>query len=268
MSNQQQPDWHALADKFDLWVPHIAPVGEAMLAQLPVQAGDKVLDVASGTGEPALTLARREAHIDICGIDAAAGMAEAAQRKVSTERLSNIRFEAMPAEHIRWPDANFDALLCRFGVMLFENPQQGLNEMARVLKPGGHYSIAVWDELQHQTTMRWGADVFRNKIPKEQQPTYDKATALGAEGVLEAMLVQAGFSSINIERHRFDYQFQSFDDYWNMLEASDMMKQQFDAITDVQKSQVRDEMAQFAAEFVTDQGLITPHQFVLAYGCR
>ncbi len=268
MTEKRQPDWHSLAEKFDIWLPHLAPVGEAMLASFPVKPGDKVLDVASGTGEPALTLARRQPHIDITGIDAAAGMAEAAQRKVIKERLSNIRFQAMPAETLTWPDASFDALLCRFGIMLFADPQQGLNEMARVLKPGGCYAFAVWDELHHQTTFRWGAEVFRGRVAPEQEPAYDKGTSLGAEGVLAPMLSQAGFNEIHIERHRFDYHFQSFAEYWDMLLASDIMKQQFDAIDDRQKAEVRDELSQFASEFVTDTGLVTPHQFVLAYGRR
>ena len=73
MSNQaQQPDWGRIAEKFDLWLPHIAPVGEAMLQALPVAPGDKVLDVACGTGEPALTLADRSPHALITAIDAAA----------------------------------------------------------------------------------------------------------------------------------------------------------------------------------------------------
>ncbi len=62
MAAQNQPDWDNLAEKFDLWLPHIAPVGEALLASLVVNPGDKILDVASGTGEPALTLARRNPH--------------------------------------------------------------------------------------------------------------------------------------------------------------------------------------------------------------
>src|SRR3569832_2668154 len=56
------------------FLPHLAPVGEALLEALAARPGDKILDIASGTGEPALTLARRQPHVDIIGIDAAAGM--------------------------------------------------------------------------------------------------------------------------------------------------------------------------------------------------
>src|SRR3569832_2698382 len=95
--------------------PQLAPVGEALLEALAARPGDKILDIASCTGEPALTLARRQPHVDIIGIDAAAGMVRAAQNKVKAEGLGNITFHTMPAEHLA-----FDRILCRFGVMLFE----------------------------------------------------------------------------------------------------------------------------------------------------
>ena len=64
-----QPDWGAIAEKFDLWLPHIAPVGESLLQALGARPGERILDPGSGTGEPALTLARRPGgQVDITGI--------------------------------------------------------------------------------------------------------------------------------------------------------------------------------------------------------
>ena len=68
-AKNNQPDWGRIAEKFDIWLPHIAPVGEALLAALDARPGDLILDLASGTGEPALTLARRQPHVQITGID-------------------------------------------------------------------------------------------------------------------------------------------------------------------------------------------------------
>ena len=75
-AKNNQPDWDKIAEKFDIFLPQIAPVGEALLEALDARPGDKVLDIASGTGEPALTLARRQPHVQITGIDAADGMAQ------------------------------------------------------------------------------------------------------------------------------------------------------------------------------------------------
>lgn len=268
MAQQKQPDWDSLAEKFDLWLPHIAPVGEALLAALPIQPGDQVLDVATGTGEPALTLAQRHPHARIIATDAAAGMVRAAETKRQARRLDNLEFLAMPAERLEFADASFDKLLCRFGVMLFEDPLQGLKEMYRVLKPGGQYALAVWSTAQTMTTMHWAYQVFKHRLREEDHPALAKVTSLGEDGALASLLNQAGFHHHSIERKTFHYQFQSFEEYWDTVEASDIMKQQFDALPDQERDDVRDEVARFARDFHGDNGLVIPHEFLLAYGSK
>ena len=96
--NANQPDRASIAEKFDLWLPHIAPVGERLLQVLNARAGDRILDLGSGAGEPALTLARcQRGRVDITGIDSAAPMFAVAQDKVNRERLENVRFQTLRA---------------------------------------------------------------------------------------------------------------------------------------------------------------------------
>ena len=140
-----QPDWDRIAEKFDLWLPQIAPVGEALLEVLGARPGERIIDLASGTGEPALTLARRmQGRLEIIGTDAAEGMVRVAEAKAKKEKLRGISFKCMPAEHLTLADASFDRGLCRFGVMLFADSFKGLQELRRVLKTGGAFAIAVW----------------------------------------------------------------------------------------------------------------------------
>lgn len=266
MTTPNQPDWDRIAEKFDLWLPHLAPVGEALLAALPVAPGNQILDVASGTGEPALTLARRNPHVHVTGIDAAPAMARVAQNKVHSERLGNISFSAMPAEKMEFADNSFDKLLCRFGAMLFADSLQGLKEMQRVLKPGGRFALAVWSTAETMTTMHWAHSVFKPRLPEEQLPAIAKITSLGSPGVLEEMLQAAGFRHFSVERKRFDYQFSSFDEYWQIIEASEIMKQQFDALPAAQHGEIRDEVARFASDFHSEKGLVIPHEYLLASG--
>jgi len=91
-----QPDCASIAGKFDLWLPHLAPVGEILLRALAARTGDHIIDIGSGTGEPALTLARRmRDQVDITGIDSAGPMAAVAQEKVEREGLTSVRFSQM-----------------------------------------------------------------------------------------------------------------------------------------------------------------------------
>lgn len=267
-ASNNQPDWDKIAEKFDLFLPQIAPVGEVLLQALDARPGDKVLDLASGTGEPALTLARREPHVRITGVDAADGMVRAAQKKVAVERLANISFTAMPAERLAYQDNEFDKVVCRFGVMLFQDPLQGCREMHRVLKPGGRFALAVWSTPETMTTMHWAMQVFKDRVREEHQPPLDKVTSLGHPGVLDELLNGAGFSDFQVTPCRFDYQFASFEEYWHLMEASDILKQQFDVLPAAERGAIRDEVARFARDFQTDHGLVIPHEYLLAVGTK
>ncbi len=262
-----QPDWGKIAEKFDIWLPQLAPVGAAILDKLNARPGDSILDMGSGTGEPALTLARTMgAEIQITGIDAADGMVKVAQQKVATENLSGIGFKTMPAENMSFADNSFDRALCRFGVMLFEDPLQGLKEMHRVLKPQGRYSLAVWSTPETMPTMHWSYEVFKERIEEDYYPPLQKATSLGTPGKMEMLLDNAGFNDYAIETKTFHYDFDSFDAYWDAVEASDILKMQYDQLPDEQRHEIRDEVGRFARDFVQDGRLVIPHNYLLVYG--
>ncbi len=266
MSNDNLPNWHLMAEKFDMWLPQIKPVGDAMLAQLQVRAGEKVVDIASGTGEPALTLAQAVPGADIIGSDSAAGMVAVAQAKVAKLGLKNIRFVEMPGENLDFDDNSFNKLLCRFGLMFFKDTQQGLRHMHRVLKPGGRCSLAVWHTPETMPTMHWSYQAFKGKIPEASLPAIEIITALGAPGLLARQMQEAGFKQVSVTVQKLHYTFDSFDHLWQMVEASGILKAQFDCLPAAMKDSVRDEVGRFAREFVNDSGLHVPHEYLLAYG--
>lgn len=260
-------NWGDITEKFDVWIPYLAPVGEALLQALDTQAGDKVLDVGTGTGELALTLARTlDGEVDVTGIDAAEGMINVAQQKAQLENLAGVQFEAMQDAVLRYPDEHFDGLLCQFGVMLFEFPVQGMKEMYRVLRPGGHYSLAVWSTAETMRTLYWSYEVFKNKIQSEFHPPLAKVTSLGDGGAMEQLLLEAGYENFNIETRTMNYQFDSFEEYWKVLEDSDIFKIQFKALPETERGIVHDQFARLASEFIVDDELRIPHDYILVSG--
>jgi len=267
-SKDNQPDWDQIAEKFDTWLPHIKPVGDAMLKVLNAKNGDKVLDVASGTGEPALTLARSNDAIDITGVDSAQGMIDVANKKVSSEKLQNITFNTMPVEQLDFENDAFDKVLCRFGVMLFDDPEKGVHEMFRVLKKGGNYAISVWGEAENMPTMFWSYQVFKDKVPDDSLPPLEKISSMGAPGAIDTLLTNAGFSEINVERRTFSYEFDSFDDYWEIVESSDILRLQYEALSTEDKKSIRSEVAKFAQVHISDEGFSIPHEYLLVWGSK
>ncbi len=267
MTQEAQLDWDAIAEKFDLWLPYIEPVGNTLIHKLGAQTGDKVLDVASGTGEPALSLAHKfNDSLTISGTDAAQGMVDVAQKKAKEQRLSNILFLQMQAENLTFNTTSFDKVMSRFGVMLFSNPEQGLREMYRVLKPGGTCAFTVWSTPDTMTTMKWAYYALKNKIPEDKYPPYKKATALSQPGLLDNWLHRIGFKKITIENIEFNYCLNNFDDYWDLLIASDMLKMQLTILDAKSRVQVRDEIYEFSQAYTTEKGLVIPHHYLLCYG--
>ena len=99
----------------------------------------QVLDVATGTGDFAIAALQSGAQ-EIVGIDISEGMLSVGKEKVKRFN-GRIRLERGDSEHLHFPDASFDAIIVAFGVRNFENLQKGLQEMNRVLKPGGHLIV-------------------------------------------------------------------------------------------------------------------------------
>lgn len=124
------PDYDRMAADFDLFLPLIQPVGLAVLGHLPkLPEGANVLDVACGTGEPGLTLARLSPGTHLLGIDSAAGMIEVARRKAAHQHLAKVRFEVASAETLPCADGSMDAVISRFGLMLFGDTAASAREL-------------------------------------------------------------------------------------------------------------------------------------------
>ncbi|MFI0449362.1 methyltransferase domain-containing protein [Actinomadura sp. 6N118] len=131
-------------------VPAIfAPWAERLIGLTPPRPGERVLDVACGTGIVARTAARRmEDRGQIVGVDINEGMLEVA-RAVSGDIRPHIEWQQGGAGELPFPDESFDLLYCQQGLQFFPNWDAALKDMGRVLAPGGRLTLAVWRTIDH-----------------------------------------------------------------------------------------------------------------------
>ncbi len=131
-----------MAGDFGVVAKTISGSAEAFISRLPIPPGARVLDVACGTGNTAIPLARQGAVVT--GVDIAANLLVQARERASAENLS-IQFDEGDAEQLPYPDRSFDAVVTMFGAMFAPRPELVASELARVLKPGGLLAMANWN---------------------------------------------------------------------------------------------------------------------------
>lgn len=183
---------------FGQWAPKVADAAQ-------VQPGQRVLDVACGTGILAREIAPRIGSAGrVVGVDPNPGMVAVAKRLAPA-----IEWREGVAESLPFPDQSFDAVVSQFSLMFFTDRRQALREMLRVLTPGGRLAVAVWDSLDNipayasevalleRTAGRRGADALRAPF------------VLGTRKDLATLFSEAGVASVEVTTHRGTAQFPS-----------------------------------------------------------
>jgi SAM-dependent methyltransferase len=131
-----------MAGDFGVVAKTIAGAAEKFVERLPIAPGMRVLDVACGTGNVALPLARAGAVVT--GVDIATNLLVQGRERAAAEGLA-VKFDEGDAEQLPYADGSFDAVVTMFGAMFAPRPEVVASELARVLKPGGLLAMANWN---------------------------------------------------------------------------------------------------------------------------
>ncbi|MUG96313.1 methyltransferase domain-containing protein [Scytonema sp. UIC 10036] len=269
MAEAQLPNYEQIANRFDMWIPYLTPVSEALLKHLPVDSNNTILDIACGTGEPGLSLARKHiSGVRIVGIDSVPGMVSVAAAKAKSEGLNNIEFLVMKAENLSFADSFFDGVMSRFGLMLLDNPNAGCSEMLRVLKIGGHYAVAVWDEPEKNTFFFSFARSFNEQVSVQNQLPITLASRLAGANALPTLLNEGGASEITTELFEFEMKFSSFKEIWALVEDSGIFDAQFGLLSVDKRLAVREGLEKLFSGFKHNSGYLIPHCCRLVWGKR
>jgi ubiquinone/menaquinone biosynthesis C-methylase UbiE len=146
---QQKEIWNRFSPGWKKWddltMNFLKPMGDEIINLLRPKGIDMVLDVASGTGEPGLTIATRLRGGIVVATDLSEGMLKVARENAYRRGIKNFEITACDVSELPFPDNSFDSISCRFGFMFFPDMLLAAKEMVRVLKPGGKIATAVWN---------------------------------------------------------------------------------------------------------------------------
>ncbi|MDX1612493.1 MAG: methyltransferase domain-containing protein, partial [Candidatus Thermoplasmatota archaeon] len=211
--------WNASVEAYEAWVQALAPFNEPLLESLDPQPGERILDVASGRGEPAFSLAEAAGvEGQVLGIDLADEMIAQAQRGAKERGLDNLRFQVMDAEEMTLEDASFDAVSCRSSLQIMTAPEAALAEIARVLKPGGRFAASVWsDPGERSPALHAIMGTMLMYFTPDETGYLPTPYELGGPGTLAEMVEAAGLKVVGEQRVVVPLRFEDEEAYFRAM---------------------------------------------------
>jgi SAM-dependent methyltransferase len=219
LKNEQRRDWDAAAAGWKRWWPvferSAQQVSDRLVELANVGPGARVLDVATGNGEPALTAARRVgASGRVIATDQSAGMLAIARDRAAALGAINVEFREIDGEALTIPERDFDAIVCRWGLMFMPDVKGALREIYQRLRAGGRLATAVWATADKMPLTTIGAEAVR-KIAGLPPPPPDALgpLRLADESMMRGMLAAAGFKDVTVERIPVAFELASASDF-------------------------------------------------------
>jgi len=266
----ERAGWNSFAKRYTkVALPEFRPYGKRLVELATVRKGLWVLDVATGPGEPALTVARKVGRSGfVLGVDFSATMLGIARARAKRSGARNVQFRRMDAERLTLQDMTFDRVLSRFGLMLMPDAERALSEMYRVLVPGGIIAVAVWSSQQKVNTMGIVRKVLAKHdafVPSADAPDFFR---FGKAGALERALRGAGFRHVRSERMSVEWVFDGPEDFWTSMKQGPCMKRALAKISPTVRRAVQTDVIQAVTRFERRGKLRIPNEAILAVATR
>lgn len=270
----QRQQWNSVAAGWGKWWETLERMAKDVTVKIiemaDIQPDQNVLDIATGIGEPALTVAPRVGEKGkVVATDVSSEMLSIARERTKKLGVTNIDFHELDAEQINYPEREFDSIVCRWGLMFLPDVDGTLNSLHRMLKPDGKFSTAVWDAPEKIPFFSFAVLTLKNMFDLPQPPP-DAPTMSGlADGELEDHMERAGFRNIISEKITVNFEFSSAGEY------AQLMKDIAAPLTAMLTNQTPDAQAEYwqtlevstAQKFASESGgVLLPSVTLLAAG--
>ena len=218
----QRVTWAGLSAGWEKWdsviMDQLGPVGAAIIESLDIAEGHEHLDIASGTGEPGLSIAKLLPKGRVVLTDLAAEMLDVAARRAMAQGIANIETKVCSADDLPFNDASFDSVSVRFGYMFFPDVAKATGEFVRVLKPGGRLCSSVWVKPEENPWTAIAMQAIATEAvvapPDRDAPSMFRCAA---PGYLSALYEGAGLRDVAEWDVDVELVTQSPEQYWDMI---------------------------------------------------
>jgi len=220
--DQQKETWNKFAPgwgKWDTWVMNfLKKSGDDIISRLELKNNDVVLDVATGTGEPGLSIAGIVKNGKVVGQDLSDKMLALARAHAEARGIKNYETKNCDISDLPFPDKTFDAVSCRMGYMFFPDMLKASQEIYRVLKPGGRFATAVWGpaEKNFWITSIMGPISKNLELPPPVPGAPGMFRCANAEQ-MKKIFETAGFKNVEVKEKSDKGEAESFEMYWQYM---------------------------------------------------
>ena len=258
---QQKATWNKFSPGWKKWddftMNFLKPMGDAIIESLQIKDDDIVLDVASGTGEPALTIAGIAKNGKVTATDVADQMLVIAKENAERRQLHNFDTKACDVCELPFDDSTFNKISCRMGFMFFPDMQMASNEMFRVLRPGGRIATAVWAGPEYNVWITSIMGVISRNIPTTPPPPGAPGMfRCGVPGSIRNLLENSGFKNVNEKLVTGKTVYDDFDHFWDMMnEVAAPVVGALSQADEETRQKVKSEVQQLVEKYRTGKGL-------------
>jgi SAM-dependent methyltransferase len=270
MTNAVQPHnqkaqsvWNAPGGRYDEISRSIADAIEHAVERLQPRSGERILDLATGTGWGSRVIAQRFSGVKLTGADIADQMLEHARSQAATQKLA-VEYVHADAEKLPFEDASFDAVISTFGVMFVSKPEVAAAELARVIKPGGRLVLATWRSDGNLFHM---FGVMKKFMPPPPQPPPPSPFEWGKIERLQQLL-GANFD-LRFEEGTNRFRYASGEQAWNLwLNHYGPSKTLAGNLDDARRDEFKRDMIAWHEQFDSELGYDQPRQYIVTSGVR